>query len=165
MGRQFFSGASEALDGDASDLAIDALLTGTDNAQATSESRNPEVGMRVFVVDDNEDAAVLMAEALGTKGHVTATSFDAITALKDIPQFAPDVILLDIGLPVIDGYELARQLRQIPELATARLFAVTGYSEESYRKRAMECGFDQHITKPIELEALDSLIRCKAETA
>lgn len=115
--------------------------------------------MRVFIVDDNEDAAELMAEALELKGHVAAISFNAVTALKAIPQFSPDVILLDIGLPIIDGYELAQQLRQIPELATVRLFAITGYSTRWHQQRSVECGFDLHLTKPIELEVLDSLIR------
>jgi CheY-like chemotaxis protein len=124
-----------------------------------------KTGMRVFIVDDNEDSAMLMAEALEARGHVTATSFDAATTLKFVSGFSPDVILLDIGLPIVNGYELAQKLRQMPELGAARLFAVTGYSRESSRKRAMECGFDQHITKPIELEALDSLIRRKAEPA
>ena len=120
--------------------------------------------MRVFIVDDNEDAAMLMAEVLETKGHVTGTSFDAATALRVISDFAPDVVLLDIGLPIVNGYELAQRLRRMSELGPVRLFAVTGYSQESYRKRSMECGFDQHLTKPIELEALDSLIRGAARS-
>ena len=121
--------------------------------------------MRVFIVDDNEDVAMLMAEALELKGHVTSASFDAVTALRVISQFSPDVILLDIGLPIINGYELAQKLRQMPELGPVRLFAVTGYSQESHRRRSMECGFDQHLTKPIEWDALDSLIRYNAQSA
>lgn len=147
-----------------SGLGVEAPLNTIEDAQAKSGSEDRKGGMRVFIVDDNEDAAVLMAEALGIKGHVTATSFDAITALKDIPPFSPDVILLDIGLPIIDGYELAQKLRQVPELATVRLFAVTGYSARSHRERSMECGFEQHIVKPIELGALDSLIRNQAQS-
>lgn len=116
-------------------------------------------GMRVFIVDDNEDAAELLSEALELKGHVTRAAFDPMTALKDAAPFLPDVILLDIGLPKISGYELAEKLRAMPELRSVRLFALTGYAQESDRKRSLECGFEQHLAKPIELDDLDSLIR------
>lgn len=124
-------------------------------ASLPDESR----GMRVYIVDDNEDAAVLLSQALEMKGHVTRAAFDPVTALKDISPFSPDVVLLDIGLPVIDGYELAQKFRQMPELRSARLFALTGHAMESDRKRSTECGFEQHLAKPIELDDLDSLIR------
>lgn len=140
----------------------DPIAASPENAAVNAPEKT---GMRVFIVDDNEESAILMAEALEARGHVTATSFDAATTLKFVSGFSPDVILLDIGLPIVNGYELAQKLRQMPELGSARLFAVTGYSQESYRKRAMECGFDRHITKPIELEVLDSLIRRTAESA
>lgn len=158
MGAQFSDRATEATAGQEGDP-----IAATPESAAVNAAE--KTGMRVFIVDDNEDSAILMAEALEARGHVTATSFDAATALKFVSRFSPDVILLDIGLPIVNGYELAQKLRQMPELGSARLFAVTGYSQESYRKRAMECGFDQHLTKPIELEALDSLIRHKPESA
>jgi len=158
MGAQLFDRASEVRAGQESDPVVETPESAAVNAVETT-------GMRVFIVDDDEDSAIVMAEALELKGHVTATSFDAATTLKAVSRFSPDVILLDIGLPIVNGYELAQKLRQMPELGSARLFAVTGYSQESDRKRAMECGFDQHISKPIELEALDSLIRHKPESA
>lgn len=158
MDAHFSNWATEAIAGQESDPIVETPQIETINAVE-------KTGMRVFIVDDNEDSAILMAEALEARGHVTTTAFDAATALKLVSRFLPDVILLDIGLPIVNGFELAQKLRQMPELGPVRLFAVTGYSEESYRKRSMGCGFDQHITKPIELEALDSLIRRKAESA
>ena len=71
----------------------------------------------------------------------------------------PDVILLDIGLPVMDGYELAGRIRSIPEIRSARLFALTGYGQDSYRAQSVGLGFERHIAKPVEIEILDSLIR------
>ena len=73
--------------------------------------------------------------------------------------FDPDLMLVDIGLPVMDGYELARQLRAKPALAHARLIAVTGYGQESDRRRALEAGFDEHLVKPIDLERLETMLR------
>jgi CheY-like chemotaxis protein/two-component sensor histidine kinase len=122
-------------------------------------SAEAPVGLRVFIVDDNEDAALLLAEALSEKGHVTRTAFDPVSALELVPGFMPDVILLDIGLPVMDGYELADRIRRIPELHRARLFALTGYGQDSYRAQSVGLGFERHLAKPVEVEILDSLIR------
>jgi signal transduction histidine kinase len=121
-------------------------------------------GIRVLIVDDNEDAATLLSEALEATGHVTRTAFDPLSALELAPTFKPDVILLDIGLPVMDGYELAQKIRQIPELRAARLFALTGYGQESDRARSRRVGFERHLTKPIDLHELKDLIRASADT-
>ncbi|HVA68250.1 MAG TPA: response regulator, partial [Candidatus Binataceae bacterium] len=118
MGQQIFGGAAYSSETDAgveSGCAIAPPQSAIEDAQARTVSRDVEGGMRVFIVDDNEDVAMLMAEALELKGHVTSASFDAVTALRVISQFSPDVILLDIGLPIINGYELAQKLRQMPE--------------------------------------------------
>ncbi len=128
-------------------------------APLPSRTPDPRGGLRVFIVDDNEDAALLLAEALADKGHVTATAFDPPSALKLVRDFRPDVVLLDIGLPVMDGYELAHRMRQIPELHSARLFALTGYGQDSDRAQSLELGFERHLAKPIEIDILDSFIR------
>jgi signal transduction histidine kinase len=133
-------------------------------ARPESRLRNPQGGLRVFIVDDNEDAALLLSEALTDKGHLTRTAFDPVSALQMVRDFLPEVILLDIGLPVMDGYELANRIRQIPELRAARLFALTGYGQDSDRAQSLELGFERHLAKPIEIETLDSLIR-KAGTS
>ncbi len=122
-------------------------------------------GLRVFIVDDNEDAALLLAEALGEKGHVTKIAFNPVSALDLVREFQPDVILLDIGLPIMDGYELADRIRRIPELRQARLFALTGYGQDSYRAHSVGLGFERHLAKPVEIEVLDALIRTTGNSA
>src|SRR5262249_34391218 len=106
------------------------------------------VRTRVLIVDDNEDAAELLAEALRMKGHDTRPAFDPLSALEIAPRFVPDVILLDIGLPTMDGYQLSAKLQQMQELRATRLFALTGYSQASDRRRSRNLGFEQHLAKP-----------------
>ncbi|AKF04010.1 ATP-binding protein [Sandaracinus amylolyticus] len=110
--------------------------------------------LRVLVVDDNEDAADLIAVALATEGYETATAHDGASALETAGWFSPHVAVLDLGLPVMDGCELARRLRELPEHALVRLVAVTGFGHDSDRQRAREAGFDAHLLKPIELDDL-----------
>ncbi|HTQ41707.1 MAG TPA: GAF domain-containing protein [Polyangiaceae bacterium] len=104
---------------------------------------------RVLVVDDNPDAAELMFDALTEVGHEVRTAADAPSALQIVQTFAPDIAFLDIGLPVMDGYELARQLRRIPALKKTPLVAVTGYAQEDDRQRAFASGFTEHLAKPL----------------
>ncbi|HTB56740.1 MAG TPA: ATP-binding protein [Polyangia bacterium] len=115
---------------------------------------------RVLVVDDNEDALELLAEVLRDAGHVVATAKDGPTALKVMKTFQADVAILDIGLPVMDGYELAGRLRAELGKELPRLIALTGYGQESDRARAKQAGFAVHLTKPVEggrlLGALDA---------
>ena len=113
---------------------------------------------RVLVVDDNRDGAEMLAEALMAKGYDTRVAHDAPTALRVAMDFAPSVAFLDIGLPVINGYELAGMLQGIPELAGLQLIAVTGYGQESDRRRTLEAGFQHHLVKPVEIEAIASLL-------
>ena len=108
---------------------------------------------RVLVVDDNIDAAVMLHAYLAHLGHDLAIAHDGPSALELARTFEPEIALLDIGLPVMDGYELARKLRE-QFGAGLRLVAVTGYGQESDRARAKAAGFDHHVVKPIELEQL-----------
>jgi len=128
------------------------------------ESSTPPISARVdarrvLVVDDNADAADLLTEALAAAGHETRVAYDGPSALAVAQAFAPAVVLLDIGLPVMDGYELARRLRQLPGLAP-RLVAITGYAQESDRRRAREAGFEAHLVKPV---AVDQVLRLVEE--
>ncbi|MDQ3364742.1 MAG: ATP-binding protein [Myxococcota bacterium] len=109
---------------------------------------------RILVVDDNVDAASLLAELLGDLGHEVAIAHDAHDALDMFPVFAPEVAILDIGLPVMDGYELAVKLRERGATPPCRLVAVTGYGQEGDRARALAAGFDLHLVKPVDLTAL-----------
>ena len=114
---------------------------------------------RILVVDDNQDAAHMLAELLAIEGHATQTATDAPGALQIAPAFRPSIALIDLGLPVMDGYELATHLRSIPGLETIHVLALTGYGQEIDRRRTSEAGFTRHLVKPISLEELLSAIR------
>ena len=113
---------------------------------------------RVLVVDDNVDSADSTAAILGTSGHEVEVAYSAQTALKIAVEYRPDIVLLDIGLPDMDGYEVAKHLRQTPELKEMRLIAITGYGQQSDRQRSREAGFDEHVVKPVEWRKLEELL-------
>jgi CheY-like chemotaxis protein len=115
-------------------------------------------GLRVLVVDDNEDAAMLLAELLRMAGHVVAVAHDGAAALKTSASFIPEVALLDIGLPGMDGYELAQRLRAAQPLPRLRLIALTGYGEEKDRLRTKAAGFDVHLVKPVDFNQVTALL-------
>jgi signal transduction histidine kinase len=110
---------------------------------------------RILVVDDNIDGAEALAEILQELGHEVALAHDGPTALKIAKSFRPNVCLLDIGLPVMDGYELARHLRASNDLPQgARMVAISGYGQDADRRRSTEAGFNAHLVKPVTLDAL-----------
>lgn len=120
-------------------------------------SLSPHVYKRVLVVDDNQDAANLLSEALTHLHYEVRTAFDGPSALGLAADFAPDIALLDIGLPVMDGYALGRRLRELdPAL---RLVALTGYGQASDKAQSQDAGFDAHLVKPIRVEHLGQLMR------
>ena len=110
---------------------------------------------RVLIVDDNEDAANSLAMILKLGGHETASVYTAVDALQRAADFRPDVVLLDIGLRGMDGYEVAQKMRELPGLRDIRLVAVTGYGRSDDRRRARDAGFDDHLTKPVEFAVLE----------
>jgi PAS domain S-box-containing protein len=112
---------------------------------------------RVLLVDDNADAAKLLHVVLMQLGHEVQTAVDAPSALQLVQTFTPDIAFLDIGLPVMDGYELTRQLRRMPRFAATPLVAVTGYAQYDDRRRAFASGFDEHLAKPL---GLDRVLEC-----
>jgi signal transduction histidine kinase/ActR/RegA family two-component response regulator len=113
---------------------------------------------RVLVVDDNADCALGFAEVIRLLGHDVEVAFDGPRALTAAEQFKPTVALIDIGLPVMNGYELARRLRETAPSETLKLVAVTGYGEAENRAMSLEAGFDLHAVKPVELESLRTLL-------
>jgi len=137
-------------------LARAAELALADGAASDRPSVAATGRGRVLVVDDNKDAAEMLAEALGTMGYRAATAHDAPEALRIADDFLPDIGLLDIGLPVVDGYDLARQL--LDRHANLRLVAVSGYGLEADKRRAREAGFIDHLTKPVELDSLAKML-------
>ncbi len=117
---------------------------------------------RVLVVDDNADAAEMLSEAIRLDEREVAIAYDGLEALRAAESFGPDVVLIDIGLPAMDGYELALRLREReardPNLARMRLIAVTGHGREADRRRSLEAGMDAHVVKPIQLADLAALL-------
>jgi signal transduction histidine kinase/response regulator of citrate/malate metabolism len=134
----------------------------SDHGSAPRAAARSEQPKQILVVDDNEDAAVMLQHALSSLGYRVAVAGDGPSALDVCASFQPDVALLDIGLPVMDGYELAQRLREllidsgrVPHL---RLMAVTGYGQETDRARSADAGFHVHLVKPIELGRLARVI-------
>jgi signal transduction histidine kinase/CheY-like chemotaxis protein len=115
-------------------------------------------GLSIMVVDDNVDAAAMLAMLLEASGHRVTVEHDPLRALERAEEEAPQACLLDIGLPGIDGYELARRLRARPSTAHALLVAITGYGQDSDRQRASAAGFDRHLVKPIDLGILQDVL-------
>jgi len=115
-------------------------------------------GWRVLVVDDNVDSADSIAMLLQVSGHEVRVVYSGQDALDMAGKYQPDIVLLDIGLPVMDGYEVARRLRNHPELKEVKLIAVTGYGQESDRLQSQEAGFDYHLVKPVDAQKLQEVM-------
>jgi CheY-like chemotaxis protein len=128
------------------------------NAQAAIPVTSSANAPRVLVVDDNVDAAEMLAAALTAKGYQTRVAHDGPAALLAAERFRPAIAFLDLGLPVMDGYELATRLRDIPDLCSMRLIAVTGYGQKSDRRRTRQAGFHHHLVKPVDLRAVDDVL-------
>ena len=109
------------------------------------------------MVDDNRDSADSMTLLLGLKGHFVRTAYDGTQAIEEAKAFRPDLVLLDIGLPGLDGYEVARRLRAEAGLDPT-LVATTGWGHVEDKRRASEAGFDFHLTKPVSIEALERFL-------
>jgi PAS domain S-box-containing protein len=132
---------------------------------ATESSRSPatqasepaparDTKRRILVVDDNEDAAEMLAMVLDQAGYRTKTAYDSRTALAAVDAWLPEVVILDIGLPDINGYEVARELRSLDRFAELSLIALTGWGSQEDKQKAMDAGFDVHLTKPVDARAL-----------
>jgi CheY-like chemotaxis protein len=115
-------------------------------------------GRRVLVVEDNADARVGVQLLLEQLGYVVETAVDGTDGLAKLAQFHPDIALIDVGLPGMDGYELARVARSRPEMRDIRLVAITGYGQAKDRQRALDAGFDLHLAKPVDPIALQALL-------
>ncbi|MEO8177578.1 MAG: ATP-binding protein [Deltaproteobacteria bacterium] len=132
---------------------------GTGVAASPPEAEPATVALRVLIVDDNTDAREMLAEALQLQGHETHTAPDAEAALRLAQTVQPDLALLDIGLPGIDGHELGRLLRALPGLERIQLVALTGYGQPSDRERSRNAGFQAHLVKPVDLNAIGRLVQ------
>jgi signal transduction histidine kinase len=123
-----------------------------------SAQANASGNMKVLVVDDNVDAAAMLLEVLSASGYAVEMAHDGPSALAAAQHFHPDVAVLDIGLPVMDGYELGGRLRNLPGLEAVRLIALTGYGQEGDREQSTQSGFSAHLVKPVDLAALRGLL-------
>jgi PAS domain S-box-containing protein len=137
---------------------VEAPVIAPRTPAADTQSLRPGGPVRVLVVDDNHDAVESLAELLRLSGYAVKTAPDGVSALGMAESFRPEVALLDLGLPGMDGFELARRLRALPVTADAMLVAVTGYGREEDVRAARTAGFDHHLVKPVDLPALRELL-------
>jgi CheY-like chemotaxis protein len=124
-----------------------------------ADSDAPSRPRRILVVDDHVDAAESMAAMLQLQGHEVVVAHSGLKTLEVVESFEPDVVLLDIGLPGINGYEVARRLRATALGKNLLIIAMTGWGAEDDRKRSRDAGFNHHLTKPVEPESLIRLIQ------
>jgi len=113
---------------------------------------------RILVVDDNRDSAMSLAELLDLTGHKTHTAYDGLEAVEAAATFRPDVVLLDIGLPKLNGYDACRKIREQPSGKGIVLIALTGWGQDEDRQKSQAAGFDHHLVKPVDYAALAKLL-------
>jgi CheY-like chemotaxis protein len=113
---------------------------------------------RILVVDDNQDSADSLTILLCLAGHDVVTVYDGQAGLDAAQSFRPEIVLLDIGLPGLDGYEVARRLRQQGDTYQALIIAITGYGKEQDRHLSQQSGFNAHLVKPIDLDELQEIV-------
>jgi CheY-like chemotaxis protein len=112
----------------------------------------------VLIADDNAEFADSLAALLGARGHEVRVAHDGAQALREVETFTPEFALLDIGMPKVHGYELARRLRERAATANCVLVAVTGWGQEDDRRRAREAGFDRHLVKPVDPSDIEAIL-------
>jgi signal transduction histidine kinase/DNA-binding response OmpR family regulator len=142
-------------------LAPEGLIrsAGSSGATASPEALTRAAPLRILVVDDNLDASRLLADALSMIGHKTLVVADGQAALSAGMAFEPDVVLLDLGLPEMDGYEVARRMRGLAGGDRMQLVAITGYGLPADRKKTQAAGFDDHLVKPVRIEDVEIRLR------
>ncbi|MBV9999681.1 MAG: response regulator [Verrucomicrobia bacterium] len=149
----------ESLGGTAVALqARPVFLLAPERFEARQAEQATPVGLRVLVVDDNVDAAHTLAMLVQLAGHDVRIAYDGPPALMLAQAFQPQVVLLDLNLPAMDGYEVARKLRERPETQEAVLAAVSGWGQPEDRRRSKEAGFDRHFVKPVDPNIITKLL-------
>jgi CheY-like chemotaxis protein len=125
---------------------------------ATPASKTALVRRRILLIEDNHDGREMLRDLLRSWGHEIAEAGDGLDGLEAMRRQLPDVALVDVGLPGMDGYELARRVRALPNGENVCLIAVTGYGQPEDRRRAQEAGFNEHLVKPVDLHKLEQLL-------
>jgi signal transduction histidine kinase/CheY-like chemotaxis protein len=128
------------------------------SAADADDTKQPHVRCRVLVVDDNQDSADSLAMLLRIMGHEVRTAHDGLEAISAAATFQPDVAILDIGLPKLNGYDVAKRIREQPRGKDIVLVALTGWGQEDHRRRSKDAGFDHHLTKPVEFDVLEQIL-------
>ena len=126
--------------------------------QRGSEPTGPSVRRRILVVDDNEDAASTLAMLLQLTGNEVHTACDGLEAVKAVADLQPDVVLMDIGMPKLNGYDAARRIRGHASGKDTFLIALSGWGQEEDKVRSANAGFNAHITKPVDVSTLNKLL-------
>lgn len=130
--------------------------TSPEAADQAATSRTP---LRILVIDDNRDAADTLGTLLRVQGHDVRVEYDGAGGIREAQAFRPQVILLDIGLPGTNGYDVCRALRQQPWGRSALIIAMTGWGQEEDRRNSRDAGFDHHLVKPAKPQLVDSLLQ------
>lgn len=145
-------------------LPIADLRLPIDATKDSEESRiEDRKSLRVLVVDDNVDTVLSFTMLLKASGHDVRAAHDGPTAVQVALDFRPDVVLLDIGLPGLNGYEVAKRIRQAPDFQNVVLVALTGYGQDSDRQSSLQAGFDHHLVKPARLAQLQKILATVSE--
>ena len=139
-------------------VRLPALSPARESIAPIETAKQPAQTSRVLVVDDNMDVADMLVMMLQMFGHEVQAAYSGQTALETAVEYQPDFVLLDIGLPDMNGYEVARRLRQQPQTKDVRLIAMTGYGQDSDRQLSQEAGFDLHLVKPVDPKKLQDLL-------
>jgi PAS domain S-box-containing protein len=152
--------ASSAGEGRGSELVVTLPVAPDGEAQARSHEgvQRASGKRRILVADDNPDSADSLAKLLRMSGHEVHTSYDGLEALEAVEKVRPEVVLLDIGMPKLNGHEVCRRIREQPWGRSIIVIALTGWGDEQTRTRAKEVGFNGHLTKPVDFNALTELI-------
>jgi CheY-like chemotaxis protein len=137
------------------------LIPSTSSPLSNGNATSPNDGRRILVVDDNIDAADSAAEILRLLGNNVSVVYDGLAAVHAVDEWQPHIVLLDIGLPGIDGYEVARRVRQSAFGKGVVLVALTGWGQDKDRERASDAGFDLHWVKPVGLDKLKEISTLK----
>ena len=144
--------------GQGSEFIVRLPIVGAPTAAPHDAKQSRPRSRRIVVADDNVDAAVSLAELLKLSGHDVHIAHDGLAAVKAAETFQPDVIVLDIGMPALNGYEAARRIRSQGANGDVLLIALTGYGQDSDKSRAKEAGFDLHVVKPVDIAKIEEIL-------
>jgi len=135
-------------------VIVGSMMVGAGGGSGDSTA----ITRRILVVDDNQDSATSLAELLELIGHKTHIAYDGLEAVTAAATFLPEVVLLDIGLPKLNGYDACRKIREQPSGKGIVLIALTGWGQDEDRRKSREAGFDGHLVKPVDLAVLAKLL-------